>query len=566
MIEAVFPNGVDEITAHGLTQWDKGRKLKITLSSLPASFEVHFATKRSETAYVVDAVASGGIATVNIPNAILRQPMDATAWVYFVNDDAGETVKTIHLPVERRAKPADYTYDEAEIANFRQVINQRMDDYLAAGAILSGATLEEAAQIERNTADIEKNEAQIAELREFTLERTGFEHTGGMVQIDTFSGCPLECVTHIEPVQAGSGDASPDNIRAITGLTSITLTRCGKNLLDSKTYRERTNNTVVDISDNLTRIYTTGGRIWAGVAYSFFDLKKGVTYRFSLDLVSYTSGRMTFCVRNEASKILKSVVGTTPGHYTFEYTPTDDITVFPSIMVTNGDTITMGDITFSNIQMEIGDAFTEYEPYQGDTFTVNFGQTICSGSVDWNTGVLTIDQKLLVFDGTESFIRLSDMTNQKQSNVFILSPMDSARILWADSKCSHFRNVREAIWAEKFDGVVGVCCDNASSSNVYYNKYFRWGNGSNTVDDWKAYLAAQYAAGTPVQLCYELAEPITIQLTAHDIYALQGVNKVWCDAGEMTVSGRKDIMWVTEYLTRKIAELQNAIISLGGNV
>lgn len=385
-----------------------------------------------------------------------------------------------------------------------------------------------------------------------------FAETGDIVVCHPVEDYPLEVKTIIEPVQAGNGDPAPDNIRAITGVASATLTRCGKNLLNSKTYRERTNNTVVDISDNLTRIYTTSGRIWAGVAYSFFDLKKGVTYRFSLDLVSYTSGRMTFCVRNEASKILKSVVGTTPGHYTFEYTPTDDITVFPSIMVTNGDTITMGDITFSNIQMETSDAFTEYEPYNGETFSLDFGQTVYGGELDLNTGVLIVDHKLLTLDGSQSFTKMTT-ANGTQSSVFYFKLADAAKVDWGGSICSHFTNVHEAVWAVKFDGAVGVYCDNASASTNYNNKYFRWGTGETTVEEWTAFLSAQHAAGTPVQLCYKIAEPITIQLTPHQILALRGTNTLWSDTGDTSVTGRIAPEWLNE-------QLKNAIIALGGNV
>ena len=53
--------------------------------------------------------------------------------------------------------------------------------------------------------------------------------------------------------------------------------------------------------------------------------------------------------------------------------------------------------------------------------------------------------------------------------------------------------------------------------------YFRWDGEKQfpTVDDWKAYLAAQYAAGTPVTVWYELAEPVTETLPAVDPLSIQ---------------------------------------------
>ena len=39
-----------------------------------------------------------------------------------------------------------------------------------------------------------------------------------------------DVLVHIEPVQAGSGDPSPENVRPITGWTGAKVTRTGKNL------------------------------------------------------------------------------------------------------------------------------------------------------------------------------------------------------------------------------------------------------------------------------------------------------------------------------------------------
>ena len=120
MIEAIFTNGVDEITAAGLTQWDTGQKLKIQLSDLPAKFQVHFANyKCSKEALVVEATSSGGLAIVPIPNIILQQASRAVAWVYITDENNGtETIKTIYMPIQGRAKPSTYAYTEIEILTY----------------------------------------------------------------------------------------------------------------------------------------------------------------------------------------------------------------------------------------------------------------------------------------------------------------------------------------------------------------------------------------------------------------------------------------------------------------
>lgn len=72
------------------------------------------------------------------------------------------------------------------------------------------------------------------------------------------------------------------------------------------------------------------------------------------------------------------------------------------------------------------------------------------------------------------------------------------------------------------------------------------------VDAWESYLAAQYAAGTPVQVCYKREKPVPFTATgAGKITALLGVNTLLTDADTLTVTGRED-------LTHAISELRAA--------
>lgn len=75
------------------------------------------------------------------------------------------------------------------------------------------------------------------------------------------------------------------------------------------------------------------------------------------------------------------------------------------------------------------------------------------------------------------------------------------------------------------------------------------------MQEWKAYLAAQYAAGTPVQVCYKLAEPVPFTATgAQPIPALAGANTVLTDADSATVTGRADPI-------KRITDLEDAVAS-----
>ena len=76
-----------------------------------------------------------------------------------------------------------------------------------------------------------------------------------------------------------------------------------------------------------------------------------------------------------------------------------------------------------------------------------------------------------------------------------------------------------------------------------------------TLDGFKSFLAAQHAAGTPVQIAYKLAEPIEIQLTPSEIIALPGVITLYGD-GTIAVTGRQP---KTNALEERLAALEAVI-------
>lgn len=108
------------------------------------------------------------------------------------------------------------------------------------------------------------------------------------------------------------------------------------------------------------------------------------------------------------------------------------------------------------------------------------------------------------------------------------------------------------IYSSHFANVFG---GNANGGFIYttvdiMTKYFK------NTDALNAYLSAQYAAGTPVQIAYKLAEPTPITATgAQPIPALSGINTVLTDADSATVTGRADPI-------KRITDLEDAVASM----
>ena len=109
MIIAKF-SGSCVTTVHGLTRWDYGQKLQIQADSMEITdgTEVQFYQEiLSSVEYIKSTV-------VDIPDKMLQNPQEITAYVYVCQPDSGETILTMHLPVKNRERPENYVLPKTE--------------------------------------------------------------------------------------------------------------------------------------------------------------------------------------------------------------------------------------------------------------------------------------------------------------------------------------------------------------------------------------------------------------------------------------------------------------------
>ncbi len=490
-------------------------EIKFSFSSLWDGFEKSAVFYRSEDE-VYRAVISDNRCV--IPHEVLRNEGVMYFGVFGVKDD---TIRTSEI----------------------------MKYYISKGAITEGTNPSDP------TPDIyTQYVGRIVSLEKFTINGESYSASGEIVQLENYEGMPMDCVTTIDPKQTGSGEPSPDNVRPISGRTSAKLTRCGKNLL------EYTSMTVVTTTINgVTYTVNSDGSITAnGTATSTSILMlassdsnpklRNALLGNQITMSGCPSGGGTnkYVIRlfqhaGENSRVDDAGSGVTT---TFVNA---DLPFNVAIIVWSG--VTVSNLVFRPMIRFAADTDASHKPYTGDTFAASFGQTIYGGVLDWATGVLTIDRAMKAFTGSEYCEKSSTTTSDR-----FISPIKDA-LSASDVICSH--------------GNGGGDLNDLNHCYITASSNFAWNysaHGSTTVDEFKAYLAAQNTAGTPVQVVYKLATPTTIQLTPNEIRALSGANNIWCDAGKTAVSGRKDILWLTSYLIQRLNAHESAIISLGGNV
>lgn len=186
---------------------------------------------------------------------------------------------------------------------------------------------------------------------------------------------------------------------------------------------------------------------------------------------------------------------------------------------------------------------TAYTPYIGQTATLTLPDTAYGGEVDAVTGDGKRTWKMLTLDGTENWI----MGGAVEGNYSYFVPnavavADTPIVTVSTEVCTHYKILNYN------DGTESAFLSSEPYAYINTSRF-------NSVEELKSYLAAQYAAGTPVQIAYKLAEPVPFTATgAQLIPALAGANTVLTDSDSVTVTGRADPI-------KRITDLEDAVAS-----
>jgi hypothetical protein len=181
--------------------------------------------------------------------------------------------------------------------------------------------------------------------------------------------------------------------------------------------------------------------------------------------------------------------------------------------------------------------------------------------IDLNRGVYVQWCDSVVLDGTENF-------GLPPSGIYYIDPTIVAKLAKLDHDstnkqcyhiCSHFLSVPRS----------------KNATNLTVNSYggaygpilaFRWNENSGNIDAWKAYLAEQYAAGTPLTVVFGMKNAVETLLPK----SLAMAFKNFCTStGETTITNtggaNMEVTYVADtkrYIDNKFNELASAIVNI----
>lgn len=343
--------------------------------------------------------------------------------------------------------------------------------------------------------------------------------------IATFSdGSPLpmrSLKAYIEPVQSGSGDPSPTNIRPISGWTACNVVRTRKNYFK---YNK------VDNQNALSeKIPWQNGLKFKNFGSAISNGSLSIKYLDKLGTVIESSVKVYYISEG----------------YEFTFSNPPSGTAYIQL-ASYRSTANGGIDEYISASFMVGTDISTYEPYNGSTYTIQFTDgsnplTVYGGYVDIVSGLLVVNKLSAL---------ISDLTLTRPAN----------RVGYRLASRDFLNTIKQAV---DNDDVVDISCDlykKDSVTNIYNGSmaigvnpsgeiWMMCPNDITSADDFKTIYGAY-------RIVYPLATPQTYQLTAQQVKSLLGENRVWADTGDVDVHYVRDLTITIDDILSRLEALE----------
>lgn len=333
----------------------------------------------------------------------------------------------------------------------------------------------------------------------------------------------LNTTQKIQNFQLEEGsDATPynpySNISPITGWTGCEVTRTGKNLLEI-TKATRTINGVTFTVDKAAGTVTVNGTATAVTSLILCTInypEDGADFVLS---GCPTGGNVStgYCIA--AIGGTKTDIG---AGREFHASSADNGEVYIRI----ARNCTVSNLVFYPMLRLASDTDPTFESYQGATCSITFPTevgTVYAGTLDVTEGTLTVNRVTRVF---QSGAWITGVYEHAFNLPFPTDPtLAPKRGSEAQVICSHFKHIN----LNPSSSVDNVYVGSSSFVIVYHNI-------AHTAEAFNAWLAEQSSNNTPLQISYELENPITYNLESYTLYVMPKENSISASTGNVTVT------------------------------
>lgn len=352
-------------------------------------------------------------------------------------------------------------------------------------------------------------------------------------------------IVNIDPVQSGTGDPSPTNVRPITGWTGANVVRTGKNLfggefmadsfvscVNNSTYCSKGTDSsgkyvtlVADEAISLKPIAPTM-QFKQNTQYTIIiKAKKSNTNNSTNIRVAYTDGTEADIRLNNGASITANTL------YTQVYITTANKTVKN---ITGYFASGTAYIYYESCGIFEGAITAEaFEAYEGATYEVEFPVavgTVYGGTLDVKKRKLYVNRAKIVFDGDTNQVNVGSTTYIGETTTRGYKTQFATDVkLPVNAVCDCCKwqsNVAE-------QGYQGFQISSSGEVNIRLLNSETGVTSEDTAASAKTKMNT-YLQSHNVTVVYELATPIIYDLTPVEVTTLLGLNNIWADTGDIS--------------------------------
>lgn len=228
--------------------------------------------------------------------------------------------------------------------------------------------------------------------------------------------------------------------------------------------------------------------------------------------------------------------------------PVPQSTMYPIITITPAQEGS-GDPSPGNVRPIAGHSSLTLTA-NGVDHAIALPETLYGGLVDLEAGVFRRERAVKAFDGTEAW-----SAGTIQSNGAFRTSLAIPDMIIGSSMnfvCSHLKTVTYS----------GNADANSIAFGTNNNNYISVVVIANNVAEFKSWLAAQHAAGTPVTICYKLATPVETPIAPLTLTALQQLDRYTPQLNVVSVSAGALALGYAKSLIRQAQEIDALIEGL----
>lgn len=373
------------------------------------------------------------------------------------------------------------------------------------------------------------------------------EVAGNPVQCYPVANYPLGVTVSWEPRQEGTGDPSPENVRPIVGMDEVRVQQSKRNLMP---YTKPS--TPVHTSNGVTFTWNDDGSIHVSGTAS----KTSASNVMNFENFFVPPGNYRMIASAQSGVMPQFVVKKASTGTNYWYSPTNitiesgDVPQYFYVSISDGTVVDDTIYAFLSYGTDIPSA-DDYAPYTGTTATLALPETIYGGELDAVTGEGSEEWSSVInLSSSNNLGILEDFANETTMLYYVtkLNNMQNAMLM----RCSHLPTTDIVNSINTNIGILGN--PNGTMAYIRLSK-----ETASNLDEFRQWVDAQAAAGTPVQITYKLATPTTFQATGgQSLPALPGTNTIYTDADSVTVTGRADPNHTINALNERIAALEDA--------